>query len=240
MSRIWQYLLERFPPALMGSVSVVLALGSLAKFSLTSGMIVSPALFLYLLELRLFDEFKDAAHDQKFYPTRPVPRGLVTLRELNFLLGLDLLGQVGLLAISGASWPLFIFLQGYTWLMRQEFGVKEWLRRYFTAYLLSHEVVVLPLFLYLMSLTAWSSVGQALFLGLGLFSLEIARKTIPRRVGAYDTYFEHYGAKGTLILLLAILTLMAGLFVLQSFPALLAPTLVLSLIAVVLSLHRLR
>lgn len=200
MSRIWQYLLERFHPGLMGMVSLVLGFGSLAKFTGRSWLITATALFLYLLELRLFDEFKDAAHDKKFYPNRPVPRGLVTLKELNLLLGLVLLGQTGLLVVSGAGWPLFALVQAYTWLMRHEFGIKDWLRQHFTAYLLSHEVVVLPLFLYLMSMTGWSSVGNALFLGLGLFSLEIARKTLPGRTGADDTYLEQYGLRGTQLL----------------------------------------
>ena len=37
---------------------------------------------LFFLQLRVADEFKDAADDARWRPYRPVPRGLVTLREL--------------------------------------------------------------------------------------------------------------------------------------------------------------
>src|SRR5687767_9838142 len=37
---------------------------------------------LFFLQLRVADEFKDFEEDSRFRPYRPVPRGLVTLREL--------------------------------------------------------------------------------------------------------------------------------------------------------------
>ena len=232
MSRIWQYLLERFHPGLMGAVALVLALGCLNPFTISRWLITAAALFLYLLQLRIFDEFKDADHDKKFYPSRPVPRGLVTFGELNLLLIIVLLGQIILLASSRASWSLFVVLQAYTWLMRQEFGFKEWLRRHFTVYLVSHEIVVLPLFLYLMSITRWASVIQSIILGLSLFSLEVARKTLPGRIGANDTYVEQYGKKDAFILSLAILMSMIGLFfTTKESKLLLVPALALSFFA---------
>ena len=38
--------------------------------------------FIFFLQLRIADEFKDFADDLRFRPYRPVPRGLISLREL--------------------------------------------------------------------------------------------------------------------------------------------------------------
>src|SRR2546430_12635765 len=38
--------------------------------------------FLFFLQLRIADEFKDFEEDSRYRPYRPVPRGLVGLREL--------------------------------------------------------------------------------------------------------------------------------------------------------------
>ena len=41
--------------------------------------------FLFFLQLRIADEFKDFEEDSRYRPYRPVPRGLVRLRELGWL-----------------------------------------------------------------------------------------------------------------------------------------------------------
>src|SRR5262249_4792247 len=41
--------------------------------------------FLFFLQLRIADEFKDFEEDSRYRPYRAVPRGLVTLRELGWL-----------------------------------------------------------------------------------------------------------------------------------------------------------
>jgi len=43
------------------------------------------SVFLFFLQLRIADEFKDHEDDARFRPYRPVPRGLVTLPELGTL-----------------------------------------------------------------------------------------------------------------------------------------------------------
>ena len=43
--------------------------------------------FLFFLQLRIADEFKDFEEDTRYRPYRPVPRGLVTLRELGWIGG---------------------------------------------------------------------------------------------------------------------------------------------------------
>ena len=41
--------------------------------------------FLQFLMVRIIDEFKDYEEDCKYRPYRPVPRGLITLKELRVL-----------------------------------------------------------------------------------------------------------------------------------------------------------
>ncbi len=86
-----QYLKERFPLEQFLFISLIFgasaSLGARAYFSLETAIlpgaaISSLAIFLFFLRLRLFDELKDYRHDLRYYPQRPVPRGLISLREV--------------------------------------------------------------------------------------------------------------------------------------------------------------
>lgn len=173
------------------------------------------AFLLFLLRLRIFDEFKDFEHDSKYYPSRPVPRGLVTLNELKLFI-LPLLCMEMLLAISmgRSSFMLFSLSLVYSLLMFKEFFAREWLRQHFTIYIISHEILALPLFLYIFALNgmALSSIGQiyfwaiAFFLGCQLFLLEVARKVRPieLEIPSHDTYTAQYGAGGASALIICL------------------------------------
>src|SRR5690606_31401222 len=50
-----------------------------------SALVAFITCFGFFLQLRIADEFKDLAEDTRFRPYRPVPRGLVSLRELGWL-----------------------------------------------------------------------------------------------------------------------------------------------------------
>src|SRR5215207_10181730 len=92
MNRWVIYQRERFP--LLPNATLVAAFsGSAVCFSsLVRGHIAAPRLssllvafvtsLLFFLQLRIADEFKDYEEDARYRPYRPVPRGLVTLREL--------------------------------------------------------------------------------------------------------------------------------------------------------------
>ena len=100
----------------------------------------------FFLQLRIADEFKDFEDDARFRPYRPVPRGLVTLREL---------ASVGVLAQDCCSWgsrcwldPSLVWLLVPTWaylaLMTREFFAPRWLRAHPLIYMTSH-MLILPL-----------------------------------------------------------------------------------------------
>src|SRR6266542_689579 len=52
--------------------------------------------FILFLQLRITDEFKDFDEDSRYRPYRPVPRGLVKLRELAAIGAFGALVQLGL------------------------------------------------------------------------------------------------------------------------------------------------
>ena len=137
--RWWIYQRERFP--LLAHGPLVLAFSSSAVcFShllrgqhswppLASVVVAFVTCLLFFLGLRIADEFKDIEEDKRYRSYRPVPRGLVTLRELGWIgagaaaiqLALALWLAPGLSLILLAGWA-------YLTLMSNEFFVRDWLK----------------------------------------------------------------------------------------------------------------
>jgi 4-hydroxybenzoate polyprenyltransferase len=152
MQRLWLYQGERFPLLSHGILVAALTVG-VCGFASAGGnwpplarMVGSFGVALgFFLLLRISDEFKDAADDATYRPYRPVPRGLVTLRELAgvgiavVLLQLAITFLLGryLLPYLVAAWLLLA-------LMSQEFFVAAWLRARPLLYMLPH-MLILPL-----------------------------------------------------------------------------------------------
>ena len=84
---------------------------------------------LFFFQLRVADEFKDHEEDTRWRPYRPVPRGLVTLRELGWLAVASAVIQLSLaLWLAPALVGPLLLVWVYAGLMTKEFWVKEWLR----------------------------------------------------------------------------------------------------------------
>jgi 4-hydroxybenzoate polyprenyltransferase len=99
----------------------------------------------FFMQLRIADEFKDIDEDTRYRPYRPVPRGLVTLRELG-VVGVIL----GVIQLTLALWlhpPLSVVLL-VTWLylalMSHEFFARDWLKARPVTYLWTH-MLIMPL-----------------------------------------------------------------------------------------------
>ncbi len=154
-NRWWVYQRERFP--LLGHAPLVAAFSfsAVAYSSLLRGEAALPPFsswfvaFLtslaFFLQLRIADEFKDFEDDSRYRPYRPVPRGLVMLRELGVVGGLLALMQLLL-----ALWlhpPLIVFLVAtwvYLGLMSREFFMRDWLKARPVTYLWTH-MLIMPL-----------------------------------------------------------------------------------------------
>ncbi len=192
--RWWVYQRERFPLAAHAPLIAAFSFSAVAFSAvLRNGGPPDPraaivgfvSALIFFFQLRVADEFKDAVDDARFRPYRPVPRGLVTLRELA---GAGLAGALVQLAL--ALWlapslvPLLVFVWAYLGLMTREFFVGDWLRAHPLLYLVSHMPIVVLIDGYV-SACDWRAAaapppeGLIWLLGLSFFNgivIEIGRK----------------------------------------------------------------
>lgn len=196
--RLGRYLLERFPPLGHGLLVIAFTFSAIAYSRLCVGAedFIPAARFAAacvitlgcFLLLRIADEHKDAAEDRLARPHLPVPRGLVSLRELRRVAGAILAGQLlALCLVDVGLLPLYALTLGYLGLMTAEFGVPGWLRARPWAYAASH-MLVIPLVDVLASGFDWRVADEAPPLGLAWFFavsygngfvLELGRKFAP-------------------------------------------------------------
>ncbi len=222
MRRYLYYINERFSPAqllplaLCFGVSLGVVTPTVMQQSPTymNVVVVSIALFLFLLRLRLLDDIKDYAHDQVHHPERPAAQNVVTQRELAvgavMVTGVEFLvasffGKVAMLAFLVLSlYALGLFLEAL-WGDR--------LRPYFFTYIALHEGIVLPLLVYLVLLVGSVKLVDMLtpvFVALVVlwsalfFVLEVVRKIrAPEKESTgVDTYTAQLGITGALTLLM--------------------------------------
>jgi 4-hydroxybenzoate polyprenyltransferase len=155
MKRWIVYQRERFPLAGHGPLIAAFSVSAVSFSSLVRGRIELPSAasllvafvtsLLFFLQLRIADEFKDYEDDARYRPYRPVPRGLVSLRELAWV-GV---GAAAIqLALALALEPSVAWLLGIAWLylalMTREFFVPRVLKRHPIVYMTSH-MLILPL-----------------------------------------------------------------------------------------------
>src|SRR5215475_6039252 len=138
-NRWWVYQRERFPVLGHGMLIAAFSFSAVCFSALLRGQSDLPPVraclvafgssFLFFLQLRLADEFKDFEEDSRYRPYRAVPRGLVTLRELAWVWA----GCIGTQLVL-ALWlaPRLIILLLLTWtylgLMSKEFFARRWLK----------------------------------------------------------------------------------------------------------------
>ncbi len=153
LERWWAYQRERFPLVGHGVLIAAFSLSAVCFSRLLrndpgwpapAGAVVAfLTCFLLFLQLRIADEFKDFEEDSRYRPYRPVPRGLVTLRELGWLGAGTAAVQLALALLLAPALALWL---GVVWvyltLMSREFFVGEWLKRRPVIYMLSHMAIV--------------------------------------------------------------------------------------------------
>ncbi len=151
LKRAWIYQKERFPLVKHGLLIAIFsgaAVGYGANLShsrptLNSAFVAFFSTFAFFWQMRVADEFKDLADDAQYRPYRPVPRGLVSLRELAILGLISATVQAGLaLWLAPSLLGLLVSIWAYFGLMCKEFCVRYWLRAHPIAYVLSHMVIV--------------------------------------------------------------------------------------------------
>ena len=173
--RWWTYLQERFPLLKNGLLIACFSFSAVSYSAMLRGPIEGRTslqtfgaaciafliTFLFFLQLRIADEFKDYADDFRYRPYRPVPRGLVSLKELGIVGISSAFIQLGLtLALSPFLALLLVLVWGYLGLMTKEFFVPTWLKARPAVYMLSH-MVIMSLIAFCATACDWLSAGVA-------------------------------------------------------------------------------
>jgi 4-hydroxybenzoate polyprenyltransferase len=212
------YQRERFPIAAHAPLVAAFSGSAVCFSSLVRGHTAWPSpkalivafatSLLFFLQLRIADEFKDFEDDSRYRPYRPVPRGLVTLRELAWMAA-----GAAAIQLALALWlePSIVWLLIITWaylaVMTQEFFVPRWLKAHPVIYMASH-MVILPLIdMYATACDWWVAgfrqppPGLFWFLIVSFFNgvvVEIGRKIRAREdeEEGVETYSSLWGVTG--------------------------------------------
>jgi 4-hydroxybenzoate polyprenyltransferase len=152
-NRWWVYQRERFPIFVHSPIILAFSLSAVSYSALLRGASALPGWkpcfvafansFLSFLQLRLADEFKDFDEDSRFRPYRPVPSGLIKLRELGSIwAGCIVLQLLLALWLSPRLVPLLVGTWIYLGLMSREFFVRSWLKARPITYMVSHMAIM--------------------------------------------------------------------------------------------------
>lgn len=251
-TRLKAYLDERFP--LLAQGLLILSYYSSTQFlaqvlhNCAGPVVYSSAsvwgallVFLIFFHLRVCDEHKDFADDQRNYPDRILSRGVFTLREIRLL---GILGVVLQLLIAGARSPAalvaLLLTLGYSLLMLKEFFVSEWLKRRFLLYTASHMVIMpfiaLTVFSFVTGELPWYAPGWYwlyAFVGLCVtLNWEISRKIrAPQdELEGVESYSSRFGYRRAAQLVLGVRCIDTGLVFLVGAKLGLGPLFFLSLL----------
>ncbi len=170
-NRWWVYQRERFPVFAHSPLLLAFSFSAISYSSLLRGDSAWPDLksivtafitsLIFFLQLRIADEFKDFAEDTQFRPYRPVPSGLVKLRELGFI---GIMGAVTQLILALWLQPALLILLFIAWiylaLMSVEFFAREWLKAKPITYLWTHMLIV-PLVDFYATGCDWMTLGKS-------------------------------------------------------------------------------
>lgn len=134
--------------------------------------------FLQFLMVRIIDEFKDYEEDLKYRPYRPVPRGLISLKELKILFVICIIVQTIITFVFnkiGMIYLVFVWL--YFFFMSKSFFIKRFLDKHLLIEVFLDEILMPLLILYLASYINIQNIWILLIMSYIIaWIVEIARK----------------------------------------------------------------
>lgn len=170
--------------------------------------------FLQFLMIRIIDEFKDYEEDCKYRPYRPVPRGLISLKELKVLFIICAILQLIVTAIINPIGILFLIA---VWIffaiMSKGFFIKNFLDKHLLAEVLLDELMMPILILYVSSfigILEFEHIWKLLLMGYVIsWIVEIARKVRCKEdeEQGVRTYTALFGIKKAVLLLATLETI---------------------------------
>lgn len=254
--RLAAYLAERFP--VLGHGVLICAYYSSNQFLArvltepgrpmrydVSSLLGALTLFLFFFHLRVFDEHKDFAEDCVHYPQRVLQSGVITLRDLKRLGGAAIGIEILLAALRGAA-PLVAWGVAFVFsvLMLKEFFVREWLKRHFLVYAVTHLLVMPFLSLMVFSFATGRWPWEApfwfwMYAWVGFFvtfNWEVSRKIrAPEdEIEGVETYTRIFGTYGAAYLVLLLRVIDTGLVALVGWHLGLSPWFYAALVALFL------
>lgn len=235
--RLYLYQKERFPVLGHGVLVASFSFSAIAYSRICRGAEGFVSLSTYLvgifttitlfLLVRIFDEFKDAADDAAYRRELPVPRGLVSLKELGIL---EIIVVVLQVIVNLYFFPKMLIIYGfiiaYLCLMGKEFFVAEWLKKHQFWYVTSHMFIIPFIDIYASGLD-WLLGGLSAQVGLLFFFavsymngivLEIGRKikTPETEKEGVLSYTKILGANKAVVFWLFLLLITLGLSIAAS------------------------
>jgi len=229
-SRWWVYQKERFPIFAHAPLVAAFSFSAVCYSALLRGEMRLPRLsaavvafvtsLIFFLQLRIADEHKDFEEDSRYRPYRPVPRGLVTLRELG---AIGLAGALCQLSLALTLRPALVIPLTATWLyltlMSKEFFARQWLKARPLTYMISH-MLIIPMVDFYATSCDWLTTGERQpaglfwFLAVSFFNgvvLEMGRKIrAPRdEETGVETYTALWGRRRAVAAWMCAITLTA-------------------------------
>lgn len=156
----YTYQKERFPIATYGLYILCLSFAAffyntkMLEIESNVGVFITMFVvaFLQFLMVRIIDEFKDYEEDKKYRPYRPVPRGLIKLKELRTLFVICILIQFVLTLIVNPFSLIFLLVLWIMFiLMTKSFFMKKLVDKHILLEVALDEILLPTLMLYLSS-----------------------------------------------------------------------------------------
>lgn len=221
---------ERFPPLQYGVLIVsyyssnqflahaLVESGRPMQYDLGS-LLGAVTLLCIFFHVRVFDEHKDFEDDCRHFSGRVLQRGVVSLRELKYLAAV----AIGLELLLSACWTpagkpaaltATVIVLAFSLLMFEEFFARQWLRRHFLVYAVSH-MLLMPLlamvvFGFAVGRYPWEAPRWYwLYAAVGFFvafNWEISRKirAPEEEIDGVDSYTSVFGTFGAAYAVLAV------------------------------------
>ena len=219
-----QFTTERFEPASHLSMIGIFLLAhilvarssELLVTTILNDLTLLLGVLAFYFKLRLYDEVKDYELDVVINKTRPLPRGLLTHKDMYRGMLVCILVEIISFSFQGKNALLSISIAiFYSFLMYKEFFIAEKIRPYLTTYALIHTIVTTLLSFAIFSFLTDKSFFQVIFIPNFFFFaisnwmifniFEFGRKTYATSEERpnVDTYSSLFGRTGAVILVVS-------------------------------------
>jgi len=214
--RLGRFVRERFPlathlPMALAFSFANMSIGRVAgsgRDELSFSLAAFSLALLFFFRLRCFDELKDIDDDTAVNPDRPLARGLVSPREVRWVIVLTIVIEVSIVVVFAVpALPAYALALAFSLLMYKEFFMRRIIRPHLTTYAVMHTFVAVLLGIAVAAVAERAALGSfssALWLfgviNWAIFNVfEFARKTFAREeeradVETYSSIFSPVGA----------------------------------------------